>query len=574
MPDLSTFSLINSRVSKIHSEEGNITKGLAFSKLCLSAILKLNEEEIEDAITDGSMDQEVDAIYIYDRIAHIFTFKYTDNFDFSKKNFPESELDVFVSTVDKIISGDLVEKTVNEAVWEKYLEIKELARNGIVDFKIYVVSNKMYPVPHAMLRVEHQLSRYRLVEKPKYLDQEDITNLILDNKNIKVDGTITFQGSQHFEKSDGPIKTVVGVVAASDIVNLVKDVGGSEQINENVFNENIRLYKPDHRINKSIIESAKSDNNYQFFYLNNGITILCEDSNYVPNRKNPVVNLTNFQIINGGQTTHSLFEVYRLDKQKLETIDLLVRLCVAKRNDPISDLISETSNSQIPVGNRDLHSNDTIQRKLEEEFLAMELFYERKPNQYPREHKDKIINNELLGQIYLAFEYDMPSEAKNNKTRVFGDLYDKIFDDRLISASLLYKVYQFYLPVLALKKQIQTSKRSKESAEFVDEKEAFVSRATFHIMTVCKYIIKHKIKEIESQFPNNSKKINAEIENIYSTQRDSIILEAISYVREVVEQTMSARKDLYTHDKFFKETPTSNIIVNYVLQKLNEQHAS
>ena len=49
-----------------------------------------------------------------------------------------------------------------------------------------------------------------------------------------------------------------------------------------------------------------------FMYLNNGVTILCENAEYAPNTRSPHVELINFQIINGGQTSHSIFEVYNI----------------------------------------------------------------------------------------------------------------------------------------------------------------------------------------------------------------------------------------------------------------------
>ena len=135
MSNLASFSVINQKVEKIFTEENSENKGLAFAKLCLRTILKINDEDIEEAITDGSMDGEVDAIYISERVIHIFTFKYTDTFEFTKKNYPESEIDQFTLTIDSIISGSLDKKTINTAVWDKYDEIRNLASKGKIEFK-------------------------------------------------------------------------------------------------------------------------------------------------------------------------------------------------------------------------------------------------------------------------------------------------------------------------------------------------------------------------------------------------------------------------------------------------------
>jgi hypothetical protein len=569
MSNLISFGIINEKVEKIFVEENPENKGEAFIIFYLRTLLKLNDEEIEEAITDGSMDGEVDAIYISNRVIHLMTFKYTDNFELSKKNYPESELDQFILTLDNIISGTLDRKTVNDAIWEKYQEIKNLSSVGKVEFRIYVISNKLHPVEHAKLKLENAISKYRVVEKPTYLNQEDIVNKILENKTEKINGKIQFIHKQHFEKSDGNIKTVIGAVSAKDIVNLIMDSQDDQEVNEQVFNENVRRYKPHHRVNMAIIESAKGSNNYQFFYLNNGITILCDTISYIPNSNSPVATLENLQIINGGQTSHSLFEVYKSDPEKLNSVELLIRVCEIKNEDPenpVSQKISETSNNQIPVGSRDLHSNDRIQRKLEEEFKELGYYYECKPNKYSNKPKNEVLNNEMLGQLFMAYHLDMPSEAKNNKSKVFAELYDSIFDENIISAKELLRLYKLYIPLLERKKEIQKKKRNKES---VAEKDAFVSRATFHILNGVKYLFEQSINQIESENVSSKEKQRLKQE-LYDTKDREFIKKSTSMIYEVVKKEMRLRGKDYTHDKFFKEIPTNNTIKTHILKKISD----
>ncbi len=109
----------------------------------------------------------------------------------------------------------------------------------------------------------------------------------------------------------------------------------------------------------------------------------------------------------------SLFETGRVNTK--------IHIASNKLKPVDSEKISETSNSQIPLGTRDLHSNDLVQKKLQDEFESLGYYYERKPNQYLDKPKDKRLNNELLGQLVMAYHLDMPSESKNSKTLVFGE---------------------------------------------------------------------------------------------------------------------------------------------------------
>lgn len=539
MPNLNTFSTLHERVKKCCADYGLEDNSIAFMWLSLEAILQLNADDIEDALTDGPQDGGLDAIHIVGRTVSIFTFKYTEKFDNCSKNFPKDDLDALVLTVQGIFQKTLMKDTVNELVWEKANEIWSLFGDGHLSFKFFVCSNKLPPTEALRKKFENALKPFRYVEF-HYLDQEEIVNKLLERKYRRVDGQLTFIDRQYFERSDGGVKGLVATVAASDLVSLVADSADPTRINEDAFNDNVRIYKKENRINQRILETALSESNYEFWYLNNGINIVCEECVYQPNSRSPRVNLTDFQVVNGGQTTHALFEACQQNPAKLDFVLLLVRICETKRSNPIADKISETTNSQTPVTTRDLHANDRIQRKLEEEFRSLGYFYERKANQFPDACSGKRLNNELLAQLYLAFYLDMPSEAKNSKTLVFGEKYDGIFDDTIITAARMLMPLKFYGPLQQMKKAIQRKKRRKEP---INEREAFVSRATFHILNVIRRI---------------SEKENLPLDIELNT---SVLTEkAIQLIGNVVETARVERGELYTHDKFFKETHTNRII--------------
>ena len=64
MSNLTSFGVLNEKVNKVFTEENCETKGNAFMRFCLALLLKLNEDDTEDCLTDGPMDGEIDAIYI------------------------------------------------------------------------------------------------------------------------------------------------------------------------------------------------------------------------------------------------------------------------------------------------------------------------------------------------------------------------------------------------------------------------------------------------------------------------------------------------------------------------------
>jgi hypothetical protein len=545
VPNLSSFSMINERVNKYKNDYTLETIGLAFDWVCLEIILTLNEDEIGDVLTDGPMDGGIDAIYLSGREVSIFSFKYAASFEHTKNNFPENDLDKLLVTMERIYSKTLEKGDVNDMVWEKVSEIWSLFNDGPLNFKYYICSNKEKPTSSAQKKFETNLNKYRYVEY-YYLDQEDLASKLLEKKFKKVNGSFRFVEKQYFDRSDGLLRGVVGTVSAIDLMKLVEDPNNVGHINEDAFDDNARVYlKLQNKINNSIYETALSDENFEFWYLNNGVNIICEECAYIPNSRTPTVTLKNLQVVNGGQTTHALFQAYLKDPEKIDDVLLLIRICQTT-DSRMSEKISETTNRQTPVVSRDLHANDRIQKQIEEEFRMLGYFYERKKNQHSNESKTQRLDSELLGQLYLAYYLDMPSEARNSKNMVYDSKYENIFNENTTASKMLLP-YRIYLPLEQEKKEIQRKKRNRES---INEKDAFLSRATFHILNSVKLVAGKESLALNS------------IENITkATQR------AIEYIEKVIAVEAHNRGNVYTHDKFFKEIQTNKIIRDYILKQ-------
>ena len=307
MPNLNTFSTLDERVKKCCADYGLEDNSTAFMWLALEAVLQLNPDDIEDAITDGPADGGLDAINIVGRTVNIFTFKYTEKFENCSKNFPKDDLDSFALSVQGIFQKTLLKESVNELVWEKANEMWSLFGDGHLSFRFYVCSNKLPPAEDVRKGFENVLRQFRYVEF-HYLDQEEVVNKLLERKYRRVDGQLTFIDKQYFERSDGGVKGLVATIAATDLVKLVSDQTNPTLINEDAFNDNVRIYKKENRINQRIVETALSDSNYEFWYLNNGINIVCEECVYQPNSRSPRVTLTDFQIVNGGHRPNVHFD--------------------------------------------------------------------------------------------------------------------------------------------------------------------------------------------------------------------------------------------------------------------------
>lgn len=156
-----------------------------------------------------------------------------------------------------------------------------------------------------------------------------------------------------------------------------------EQFGVKLFARNIRGYLGSGTaVNKEIRETLRDDP-ASFWYLNNGITIVCDEALLESARGRDRLHLTNPQIINGQQTTYALAD----EPKGAARADVSVRVIrIAERGeaddfaayDAIVGRIVEATNSQNKIKAADLRSNDRIQVGIERDLHQLGYHYQRK----------------------------------------------------------------------------------------------------------------------------------------------------------------------------------------------------
>ncbi|MGP0628562.1 AIPR family protein [Nitrospina sp. 32_T5] len=123
------------------------------------------------------------------------------------------------------------------------------------------------------------------------------------------------------------------------------------------------------KVNKGIRETIIKEP-HRFFAYNNGITATADDIVFKEHQNGALFlkKVRNLQIVNGGQTTASLFHTAKKDKASLDGIYIQAKLSVIPEEhlDEIVPLISRFANSQNKVNDADFYANDPFHVKLEE----------------------------------------------------------------------------------------------------------------------------------------------------------------------------------------------------------------
>ncbi|HEV8559510.1 MAG TPA: AIPR family protein [Actinophytocola sp.] len=210
-----------------------------------------------------------------------------------------------------------------------------------------------------------------------------------------------------------------GLLAATELVdNVLTDPGGG--VHRTLFLENVRdfLGYDKNDVNQKIRETLRDPERRQrFAVLNNGVTIVARELTTLGDE----IRVRDFQIVNGCQTCHVLFDQR---SQLTDAVQVSVRLVHSSDEDVIRGIVAAT-NRQTAISEEDLSAREEFHQRLEEYFAAHDrsqiLYYERRAKQYNARtdvEKTRIISRGQLTRAYLAMFLNEPSRVGHYKALV------------------------------------------------------------------------------------------------------------------------------------------------------------
>jgi len=147
------------------------------------------------------------------------------------------------------------------------------------------------------------------------------------------------------------------------VANLYDDYG------ERLLEQNVRTFLQFRgKVNKGIRNTIINEPT-MFFAYNNGITATAEEvKTETKEGLTTIKKVKNFQIVNGGQTTASLFNANKKNKAKLKDVYVQIKLTIIPNEDAevIVPKISEYANTQNKVSAADFFSNHPFHLRIEE----------------------------------------------------------------------------------------------------------------------------------------------------------------------------------------------------------------
>ena len=263
---------------------------------------------------------------------------------------------------------------------------------------------------------------------------------IVDVDKRRPEDDITLKLQSHIS---GDNEGYLSLVSLYDYFNFISQkIDDEYKLRIGIFDENVRAYQGANSVNKEIekslselLENPHSDNKHDFWWLNNGITIISNDIHIAGKE----FTLTDPQIVNGMQTSNSIYNIMSRmteDQRKVaKDYLLLVRIFNATEDGEVRDKVIKATNSQTKVDPASLFATSSIHRDIEYYFKNAStrdeypLYYDRRKNFYKNQGHpiSEIISIEYLAQSVAAIILGKANKARSGKASLIRDSYKNIF---------------------------------------------------------------------------------------------------------------------------------------------------
>lgn len=466
---------------QIDELELNVLPSRFFGNFSALQILKNHElsyEEIEKGDVDGTLDGGIDNLYIFINGDFIdwtsFTLedsqdledsenllnkkfireKYKRNIEIEvvliqsklENSFNETAILKLKSTLNNLLSlennFEEYSDRYNPQILEAFLVLREIyltliPRRCEVLFNIYYTSKgiDVHANVEAQARELEKLVSDKLTNttaKLEFIGAKKLTDLYQKIQDIDfelnlVENTISNNSSSY-----------IGLVNIRELFKFITD--DKNILIKHIFESNVRDYQGKNNVNSEIANTLNVNMTEDFWWLNNGVTILSSKITPASNKK---LTIQNPEIVNGLQTSSEIYRYFKENPRLLETQEtqetqekrnVLVRVIVPS-SDEVRDKIIKATNSQTQIPKSSLRATDPIHRQIETFLKTKNFFYDRRKNFYKNEGKKpkEIISIPFMSQCLISVLMQKPDYARARPSSLLDDdaSYDRLFSENI-----------------------------------------------------------------------------------------------------------------------------------------------
>lgn len=483
------------------AEYPKLKKDDAFERFAVTQVLKPREistDELEAGIVDASDDGGLDSFYVFVNGALL-------DVDDALLD-PQSEAFKSLAKgphVEVVVVQSKNKKSWEEAVWEKLLstlpavldlqksdaELEQLYNSKVVErtgILRRLLKSFAVKFPKVSLRICYvtkapEINITGSIHARADQVSETVKSRLSAGSSISVEhvgaaglyeltsqaygepASLTFFDLVRLESS------YLGVATLEDYLAFVRKDDGT--LREELFDANVRDFEGDNMVNRAITETLSTSDNVEFWWLNNGVTVLGDEVS------GPQKSLTISRplIVNGLQTSHVLHRAEvdgGVAPQRLAN-SIVVRVIVST-DENVRDRVIAGTNRQTPVPGPALFATDPKQIRLEAFLKTKGFYYERRKNRYKNLGKpaNKRISMSMLAQAMITVLLGTPDAARARPSSILTRKggYESIFAEDLD--------LDVYVRALQLLEHVDTFLKSSDAKAILDEQ----TNARFYVL--------------------------------------------------------------------------------------------
>lgn len=439
---------------------------------------------LSSAVTGGTDDAKTDVLFVNREQASIVIIQAYEaqTFKPSAKGNKGADLSYAVNV---LLTTN--EEDIPKGIRPHVLDAREALKAGEINM-IHVwylhnlpesdqIKQQMSPIiePAKALLTKYQTHDFQIDLNVKEIGLETLDVFYKSSKQaIIIDKEIPLcDSSKGFQVTYADWDTFVTTVSGDWLAQLYRQHDRTE-----LFSANVRGFMGannkdnDKVINAGIQASAKSSP-VDFFVFNNGITALVHDFTLDENDSSSIKSIKGISIVNGAQTTGSLGSLD--DSVELSDIEVGVRFIKCENKEKIES-ITRYNNSQNKVLQSDFRANDSIQKRLREEFNNLvSAEYDGGLRGLTAKDRKLKIDSHSAAQALMAW-HGSPSDSYHKKMAIWDndDLYQLAFNPTITAKHILF-VYTLLEAANLLKDELRLKDKRNETQQHEKEFLAFLN---------------------------------------------------------------------------------------------------
>lgn len=405
----------------------------------------LSNEELISGSVDGRNDGGIDGFYIFIN-GHLLLD--LDKFNWPKTGtvlelwiitckhhdtFKQAPLDNLVASLSELFDLSVENSDLKGDYSSQILAQRDTFKKAyrkvsprLSEFNIffsYVSRGNFEEIGESILSRSNQIKQ---IAKDSFANCNSLFNFVGSSELIELNRKAPiFTLELPFSDNLSSGETYILLTKLNDYYKFITD---GTKLRRYLFDSNVRDFMGMNRVNEDIRETLLNENSPDFWWLNNGVTILATGASLIGKS----IQIKDIQIVNGLQTSESIYRYFSNGGFDTNNRSVLVKVIVSNNSENRDDIIRATNN-QTFVELSALHATDKIQRDIEEVLRLNDMYYERRTNFYKNQG---VSVEEILTPLYLASGYvnlilKSPQHANNLKSKFMRDeyKYNKVFSE-------------------------------------------------------------------------------------------------------------------------------------------------